>query len=228
MAIFSNLEIEPILQQNDKSRLDARKSFVSSGEAAITLVEIQPESSEIFYDVTSDLYLDWQFSTTGTKNVVVRITTDGAPETYTEDLEVIDAATDKLFSNDANIVSNEPDILNYVREGRNSFLDLHRVAQNEILDWLDEHRIWDENDDRLTKAAITDIIEVQDWSKYLTLKLIFEGLSNATDDIFHEKALRYKNRMESARNRGSLRLDIDGDAVADGRRDLRSFRMSRG
>jgi hypothetical protein len=229
MAIFPSLELEQKLQVDDKTRLDARKSFISTGEAAITLVEIQPEASESFIDVTSNKYLDWQYATNGTKSVIVRITTDGAPVTFSKDIEVLSIADDKLFSGDAELVPHEPDVLQYTREGRNSFLDVHRTAQDRILTWLDEHRIWDDNGDRLTKAAIIDLEEVNDWSKFLTLKMIFEGLSNAIDDIFHEKAMRYESMMVSARNRASLRLDRDGDGEEDlPRQDMRSLRMHRG
>ena len=229
MAIFGNLELEEIVQVDDKTRLDARKTFVSVDEAAITLMEIEPEAAAGFIDVTSTQYLDWQYSTDGDKTVTLRVTTDGAPQSFTKTLTIISVADDKLFSGDAELLPWEPKILKWVRDGRNTFLDVHRAAQDRILTWLDEHRIWDTEGNRLTKAAILDIQEVNDWSKFLTLKIIFEGLSNATDDIFHEKALRYGDKAAKARNRGALRLDknADGSTDDDGKADLRSFTLSR-
>ena len=171
--IFPVLELEAFLQADDKTRLDARKTHITPDEAAITLIEIEPESGSGFLDVTSLSYLDWQYSgASRTVTVSVRVTTDGLPETFSKDIEILTATDDKLFSTDAEMVRHEPQILDWVREGRNSFLDVHRTSQDRILTWLDEHRIWDTNGDRLTKDAIVDIQEVNDWSKYLTLQLI--------------------------------------------------------
>jgi hypothetical protein len=225
--IFGHLELEAILQINDKTRLDAIKSYVSTDEAAITLMEIQPEGSGSFIDVTSDKYLDWQYSTDGTKTITLRITTDGSPETFTKDIEVLSVADDALFSGDAELVPHEPEIMNWTRDGRNSFLDIHRLAQDRILTYLDEQRIHDSNGDKLTKAAIVDIEEVNDWSKFMVLMFIFEGLSNQVDDIFDRKAMKYREDMVNARNRGILRFDSDGDGTADTDKDMRTYRMVR-
>lgn len=215
MAIFGNLELEETVQVDDKTRLDAQKTFITPDEAAITLVEIEPEASAGFIDVTSNQYLDWQYSTDGSKTVTLRVTTDGSPESFTKTLTIITAVDDKLFSSDAELIPFEPNLLDYVKEGRNSFLDVHRVSQSLILDWLDRQKIWDVNGDRLTVDAIVDIQEVKVWSKFLTLRLIFEGLSNAIDDIFFEKAERYKDMEKVARERAALRLDLDGDGEED-------------
>ncbi len=85
MAIFPNLKLEDIVQINDKTRLDASKSFTAD-EAAVTLVEIEPESAAGFIDITPTVatnskqyFLDWSYSgTSRTVTVSVRITTDGA------------------------------------------------------------------------------------------------------------------------------------------------------
>lgn len=227
--IFPHLVLESTVQTNDKTRLDGTKSFVSADEAAITLLEIEPEASAGYVDVTSLKYLDWQYSTAGSKTVTIRITTDGSPVTATGTVLVVTPSTDALFSSDAELVEHEGDILNYVRPGRNSFLDKHRAAQDRILGWLDEHRIWDNDDNRLTKAAVVNVSEVNDWSKFLTLQIIFEGLSNAVDDVFKEKSKTYERLAESARNRATFRLDFDGDGTQEANEvlDVRSTRLLR-
>ena len=226
--IFPVLELEETVQKDDKTRLDATKTFISPDEAAITLIEIEPEASAGFIDVTSSKYLDWQYSTDGDKAVSVRVTTDGAPVSSSLTLPVINSADDKLFSSDAELLPYEPDLLKYVRDGRNSFLDVHRTAQGRIITWLDEHRIWDTDGNRLTKANITDLEEVNDWSKFMALRLIFEGLSNSTEDIFHIKSLRYRELENKSRNRGALRLDLNNDGNTDQiKSDLRSFGLFR-
>lgn len=223
--IFPKLSLENILQVDDKTRLDGTKSFITVDEAAITLVEIEPEAAAGFIDVTSNSYLDWSYATDGTKTVSLRITTDAAPITVTKDIEVITEVDDRLFSSDEDLLPHEDDILRFVRPGRSSFLDKHRAAQELIVDWLDHNRIFADDGSKLTKTAIFNVEEVRQWSKFLTLAIIFESLSNATDDIFFDKAMRYKELAKKASNRGALRLDKDGDGEKDSHKDLRTFRL---
>lgn len=227
--IFPVLELEQVVQVDDKTRLNAKKTYATPDEADISLIEIEPETGAGFFDVTTDRVLDYQYSTDGAKTVSLRVTTDGAPETLTRTLNIVTAADDKLFSTDAELLPYEPNILDWVRSGRNSFLDVHRAAQDRIISYLDEHKIWDVNGNRLTKDAVVDIEEVNDWSKFLTLELIFEGLSNAIDDIFAQKKLRYSKMRQDAQNRAAIRLDRDGDGSLDDERilNLRSVALKR-
>ena len=213
MGIFGNLHLEEKLQINEKTRIDCSRSFVSN-EAAISLMRIKPEDGGTFVTVTTDKYLDWAYETAGTKTVTVEITTDGSAHEFTKTIEVVSEANDYLWSSDADLVQHEPDIMNYVPEGKNAFLNIHRLAQTRILAWLDEKKIWDDDNNKLTAAAVA-AADMAEWSKYLTLQYIFEGLSNSMDDIFHEKGLRYRALAETAASRAVLRLDIDGDGSTD-------------
>ena len=58
MAIFPNAELEEVVQVDDKTRLDARKSFVSKDEADVTLIEVEPEAGSGFIDVTGSSFKD--------------------------------------------------------------------------------------------------------------------------------------------------------------------------
>ena len=106
---------------------------------------------------------------------------------------------------------------------------MHRNAQDRVLTWLDERRITDTSGNRLTKDAIIDIEEVNDWSKFMVLRLIFEGLSNSVDDIFSIKSEKYRELENIAKNRSMIRLDRDGDGSIDDESpvDLRTFRLKR-
>jgi hypothetical protein len=220
MAIFGNLILEETVQVDDKTRLDATKSFVDKSEADITLVEIEPEAAAGFVDVTGssykNYYLDWQYAgTSRTVTVSVRITTDAAPITSTKTIEVLTATDDALFSGDQDIVSIESDILKYVRPGRNSFLDFHRKAQEQILDKLNDMGIYDTDGLRLTKAAVVDVDEVNKWSYYLSLALIFDDLSNAIDDVFAQKRSFYESKALSALYKAEIKLDLNNDGTID-------------
>lgn len=211
--IFPNLELEKIVQVNDKTRLDATKSYISKDEAAITLVEIEPYAGAGFIAVTGtssdDYYLDWEYATDGVKVVSCRITTDGAPTTITKNLTIISVVDDNLLSSDADIVMNESDILKYVRPGRNSFLDYHRRAQERVIAYLDENQYRDDDGNKLEKIDIVDIADFTEWSKFLTLSLIYQDLSNAIDDVFDKKSKYYDGKMLEARSRLSFKIDLD-------------------
>lgn len=152
MPIFPNLELESTLQANDKTRLNATRSYASGG-SAITKVEIKPTAAEAFYDVTEEMYLDWQYATAATHAVTVKLN-GGSPSeiTLTKDLTVVSEATDNLFANDDDLRKHEPDIMKYLVEGRASFKDVHRRAQTLILAWLDKEGYIDDFGDKLTVA----------------------------------------------------------------------------
>lgn len=225
--IFPILELESQVQTNDKTRLDASKTFISPDEAAITLVEIEPEASAGFIDVTSNRYLDWLYTTDGTKSVTVRVTTDGTPVTFSKDLESLLPENDILFSTDDDLLAHEDDILRYVRSGRSSFIDKHRLSKKRIVRWLSEQRIYDNDGNNLTDAAIMDVEEVNEWSKFYTLYIIFNSLSNAIDDIFAQKASLYQSLAKDAQSRSAIRLDRNGDGNEDTNKDMRTYRMIR-
>jgi hypothetical protein len=150
----------------------------------------------------------------------VEITTDTTPSapvvsTKTFDISVVTAATDKLFSNDDDLEVHEPEILKYVRQGRSTFLNVHRRARDLIIAHIDDNGWVDANGDKITLDAFVDISEVKEWSTFISLRLIFEGMSNKIDDVFATTAKDYKSMELEARNRVVLRLDLDGDGTIE-------------
>jgi hypothetical protein len=217
MAIFPFIECDEIVQVNDKFRISGVKSFVTKDEADISLVEIDPGDG-VFIDVTGTgtnrqkcWFLDYQHSTDGDKTVAVRITTDGAPVTTSKTVIVLSEADDYLYSKDEDLVSIESDILKYVPEGKNTFKYAHREAQKQILEWLWTRGYKKTDGTRFIKTDFVDLIEVKYWSIYVTLKLIYKDLSNATDDIFYKKAKMFENDEHHWRTRSLLRIDVNGD-----------------
>lgn len=212
--IFPILEYEPIVQIGDKTRLDASKSFVSPDEQAISVVSIRPSSADGFITVSSDRYLEWAYSVSGVHEITVLVSTaEGASASaqILRNISCLSESQDKLFSTDQDLRLHEPDILKWVVDGRSSFKDMHRRAQYTIIKWLDKEGYVDVYNNPFTKDAILDIEEVKQWSTFITLRLIFEGISNAIDDVFAEKAKRYKGMEVDWRKRAILRLDIDAD-----------------
>lgn len=231
MAIFCDLKLEPLVQVSDKTRLDASRSFIAKGDSAITLVEIEPDTGVGYVDVTGDgskdWYLDWAYSTEGTKTVTVRITTDGDPVTLTKTLGVLTESSEKLLSKDADIISLESDVMSYLPEGFSSYNYVHRKALGLILEYLDRQGYKDDAGAPLTKDALVEKEAFNAWSKFMALRLIYFDLSNQVDDIFWKKAEYYRTLEESARNRAEIPLDTNGDTVIDEseRNTMGSIRM---
>jgi hypothetical protein len=225
MAIFPQLELEEVVQVGDKTRLDGSKSFISKGENPVTLVRIKPEAAGSFITVTGasakDWFLDWVYLTAGIKTATIEITTDttptSSPVTTSQNftVDVVTAVDDNLFSNDDDLELHEPEIMKYVRAGRATFLNIHRRARNLIVAHMDDNGWVDANGDKLTLDAFVDITEAKEWSTFIALRLIFEGMSNKIDDVFNNKAKLYKSMELEARNRVVVRLDLDGDGSID-------------
>jgi hypothetical protein len=241
--IFPSLTLETIIQVEDKLRLDASLSFISGGGVeVITDVLIQPEAAEAFISVyNSDnekWYLDWAYTTDEIKTVIVKVITDSTPVGRTRSYMVnaISVEDDALFSVDADLFPYEPKLIDDVPNGKNTFLYAHRKAQEKIIAWLDEQRIWKNDGSRYTKQdialiAVTDS-EIKDqfkfWSTFETLLIIFESNQVSNQDIFQEKRAEYENMRDSSRKRSALRLDADGSGVLDETPyDIRTLRMIR-
>jgi hypothetical protein len=212
MAIFPHLETENIVQVGDLTRLSAARSIATPDEEPISLIEIRPEENAPWFNVTEKGFLDWVFADPGDKIAEVRVATGESSFAVVEaGISVLTEAADNLFASDSELTAWEPDVLNYIRPGRASFKDVHREAQTQILDWFDAKGIRDVTGQRLTAAAVVDVKEVKEWAKFLALQIIFEGVSNAVDDVFSRKAEKYSGLASRARNRSELKLDFNGD-----------------
>jgi hypothetical protein len=134
--IFGSLEHEAIVQVNDRTRLDASKTYSAKGAVPITKVEIQPYAGAAQINVTnvkpSEWYTDYQYDTDGQKVITLTINGDGTPIVSTYTIQVITAANDNLFADDTDLMQEEPDVVKYPRKGRNTFKDVHREAQRDI------------------------------------------------------------------------------------------------
>ena len=239
--IFPSMTLETIVQVDDKLRLDAADSFISGGGTeVVTDVLIQPEASESFISVyNSDSrkwLLDWSYATDGIKTIVVKVTSDidhtGRTRSYS--ITCLTPEDDTLFSDDAGLISFVPDIKKYLKSGKNSYMYAHIKAQEIIIAYLDEQKIWKNDGTRISKqdiAAITDpdvVDQFKQWSTYQTLLIVFESIKVSGADIFETKKDYYKDLRNGARKRSALRLDLDGDNVTDTiPYDLRSLRLIR-
>lgn len=226
MAIFGYLEIESTVQVNDKTRISAIKSYVSKDNAAITLVRIKPSDADSFVNVTgsapinsANFFLDWQYSSAGTKTVTLEITA-GSTVTETKTLIAVTSATDNLFSGDQDLTAKEPDILKWVPAGRNSWINVHRAVRDLIMDWLDAQNITRDDGTRLQPTDLKVSEEVKQLSTYWTLALIYEGITNKPDDIFRQKADKYYELVHIKKGRGRIQADLNGNGTIEAQEKL--------
>jgi hypothetical protein len=222
--IFPIIECDPIIQVGDKVRISAIKTFKNPGDTAFLEVRIKPSAADSFVVVATgtgilpqdNWFLDWSYSSAGTKTITVEVDTVGPiTTTKTLDVSVITEATDKLFSSDADLVKHQHDILNYVPPGRSSWKFAHRRAQELILAYIDEQGRVNDDETKVTKDEIIDLSEVKELSVYTTLRLIFESISNSPDDYFMKKAKHWETYELKAKQRAWTRIDFDKDGDTD-------------
>lgn len=133
----------------------------------------------------------------------------------TKTIQVISELGDKLFSTDAMLRDHEPDIMRYLKAGKATFKNFHRLAQTQIFGWMDKEGMVDLFDAKYTKEHALLPEEFEQWSKFVALRLIFDGISNRIDDLFFKKARQYEKLEKFFRDRAVLRLDIDKDEKVD-------------
>ena len=221
MAIAVSLA--PIKAQvGEMVRFDASKSIITANET-LSKIEIKPTATSDYIDVTgtADSYgnydreswhLDWVYAAADDYAASVRITLDDATTTsVVNNVEVVTAATELLFSSDSDFLRNETDLYSWLPEGRNNFNYIHRESQARILDELTNKNIVEWDGDRLTVADIYNINDVKAWSKFLGLSTLFYDLSDKIDDTFWQKAKMYESLAVEARNKAIIRIGDESD-----------------
>lgn len=228
MPIFPRLDVEPIVQTDDKTRLSGLNSFLTPDMTAVTLVRIKPEASESFIEVAAadptdytKWFLDWVYASNGTKVATIEITTDGSPVTKDATIEVVNAVDENLFSNDGDFNGEDSEVMGYLKPGKSSYINFHRQAQKQILEDLYKKRIMataaDSTPEKIIAADFVDVNEVKQWSKYLALSLIYNDISNATDDVFAVKSVKNENKMKFWKEEtlNNISFDKDGDGTVE-------------
>lgn len=231
--IFPSLIFDNLVQEADKFRFLASKSFVGSGEV-LDGVKIYPDFDNnpgVFYDVfvencPEDWFLDYAYETAGEYTVRLELTTT-TPGSKTKDytITVVTEAEDNLQSTDAMLYSYESELVKYLPEGRNSWKYLHRKALEEIVDYLYRNGIYRVNpgevdyynDAEPLKIEKQHLIgdQVDKWSTFETLILIFQDIKSSNIDFFNEKIDDYTELRNDARKIALLKIDSNKDGVVD-------------
>ena len=217
--LFAHVYTDDIIRQGDKLRIDATKSFATPPETLsdIEIVQVDPGDGTGLVTVKAegqevkqkDWYLDWVYNNPPldgleTYTITVRLAKAGDtdPQTTTMEIQVIDEATDNLWSTDQDLEKHEPNIRQYLKNYRFNFNQEHRRAQTMILEWLDQMKFtMSDGVTKITKDKVLVTEEMREWSTFKTLELIYAGNSNIPDDNQDKKARDYFDEANRARTK---------------------------
>lgn len=223
--IFPVIECDDVVQQNDKFRILGVGSYKTPDESDYDLVEIEPYAGAGYIDVTGDLtkarpernwYLDYQYGSTGSKVISLRITAGLVVTVSTKTISVLSEVDDNLFSTDDDLKKVQEDVMRFLPDGKSSFIYKHRAAQEFILDWLWTNGYYKSGVigiEPYTKSDIADTTAMSDWSTYVCLRMIFQANESQTNDIFKKKSGEFMNKEERAREKFLLKAFGDGNDV---------------
>jgi hypothetical protein len=217
MSIFGVIKSDDQVFANDKIRIDASESFLAPGLSFHATVshEISVDAGVTWYNISSSKKVDWIFSTTGAKTISLRLTTTApSTQTFTKSITVLNQTTQGMFSKDSDLYKFEPEIDQYLPKKWSSWNLIHLQAQEWIMDWLDESRLYNIIGLKYTVADIMDIQQVKQLSCYKVLEFIFEGNSNVVGDISSMKRDKYRSLALTKMSRGALNLDFNDDGIA--------------
>lgn len=149
------------------------------------------------------------------KAITLSVDDSTTPVTQTRFIKLYSEAGDALFSIDADLRTKKSDVLNWIEQGRNTFIKFHREAQREILEFVREEGIVDIDGNPLKLKDFTNPSDLRLWSTFLTLRLILDDLSNAIGDVFDEDARGFESKEMKHRKMTFLRVDFDNDGRSD-------------
>ena len=231
MSIFGVIKTDDKVFTGDQLRIDVSSSFLAPGLSFGTIShEISIDEGVTWFNVSAKKSADWIFSTAGAKIITLRLTTSTATtQTFTKTVTVLDLTAQKLFSLDSDLYIIEPEIDQYLPKRWSSWNLVHLKAQEYIIDWLDEKKIFKRDGSKYGVNDILDLQEVKQWSTYKVLEFIYEGNSNIVGDISSVKRDKYRTMSDEKASRSQLSLNYSGD-VADTtqRTDLFSVQVVRG
>lgn len=232
MSIFGVIKSDDKVFTGDKLRIDVSQSFLAPALTFATVShQISVDGGVTYYDVSAKKYVDWMFTTAGTKTITLKLsTTQPAFQTFTKQVTVLDLTAQSLFSKDSDLYKFEPEIDQYLPKKWSSWNLIHLQAQEWIIDWLDEAGLRNDKNEKYTVADLLDKQQVKQLSIYKVLEFIFEGNSNIVGDLFSIKRDKYQSLANDKLARSNILLDINDNGVADVSdiKDLFSIDLKRG
>lgn len=217
MSIFGIIKSDDKVFTGDKLRIDASQSFLAPALVfAAVSHEVSVDAGVTWFDISAKKYVDWIFSTAGTKTIQLRIsTTQPASQVFTKTVTVMDLTAQNLFSKDSDLYRLEPEIDNYLPKKWSSWNLIHLQAQEWIMDLLDEKGLRNDKGLKYVVADVMDKQQVKQLSLYKVLEFIFEGNSNIVGDLYSIKRDKYQSLANDKAARSNLALDSNDNDLQD-------------
>lgn len=218
--IFPKLIQEDIVQVEDMTRFDMSKSFATPDSGPITAVSItfnQVDYFDVFVEnIPEKWFFDYAFVDSGEKkDIWVKVATATEEKESNFKIDVLTKEEDSLFSTDSMIFSEETEMKKFIPKGRTSFNYAHRVAQRNIIRYLDGEGLRNVYGVAFTKSDLINNEYIKEFSIYETMMLIFEDLRVKGSDVFKEKKSAYESKYIAARKNAVLRLDYNADGETE-------------
>lgn len=228
MAIFGCILTDDCVQVDDRFRIWADKNSVTPDEDVISMVEVSPDGGITWYDVSDDLYLDWQYPSEGTYEIQTRVTAGANSETFTKEITVKTEEEDCLFAGDEDLRGLEPMIYDCLECYRCSYKYIHRQVKKCLMDCLlREGLLWD-GCEAIDLMRLKTSHQLRKLATYWALELIFMSFSKSNDDFYYDRAKHYRKLRSEAYSSYRVYFDKDGDGTVESNEYLiRSNRLIR-
>ena len=214
MAVFACILTDHCVAVNDMLRIWVDRISLTPNESPINMVEIDPDGSGTFYDVMNDLIIDWQYDTSGTYTIELRVTLDdGSIKTFLETIEVKE--DECFFSDDDCLRKLEPRILECLECYRCSFKYVHRQIVECLMECLREEGLLSNGCEPIDVLNLKNSTNLKKVATYWALENIYMEASKLPDDFYERRAKYYSGLRKSAFNKSKLYYDKDGDGVIE-------------
>lgn len=129
-----------------------------------------------------------------------------------------------VFSDDQDLNTVYPGVLNYRHSTEQSFILRHEAARDRIVQDVRNrgHRKVSPGGVTMLKRYaqidawdILEIAEVKEWAKYLALENIFSSLQSTENGLYKQKAEEYRELAQEARASFYLSLDKNDNGIVD-------------
>lgn len=218
MAVFGVIKSDDCVSLNDRFRIDATFSWITSNEPEITSLQIEPDAGFGFIDVTPDRYLDWAYDTAGTKTISLRIENGTGSFVFERTILVKTEDEDCCLANDSCLLVYENDVMKYLSCERTSFKYVHRKVAECIIDCLNRSGINDRvgcGVNSISCDQLKNNTSIERWATLYALDLIFSSLSSKVDDFFNDKSKLYRSMALDIQQSPNLYIDLNNDGQID-------------
>ena len=122
-----------------------------------------------------------------------------------------------VFSNDRDLLEDNPDVSDYLKDGEITFIGRHQAARKFIVQEM-------RNKGRACKYASEKFKNLDEWdflypqqmreaSKYYVLHLIYFNISDENDDRYIQKSNQYLEKYNTALDLAFTSVDLDRDGL---------------